>query len=58
VLEQAEEAAAEEPAPSFVDDAEHVLERAVELVEGDGAAREAKRERRRQRRKARPHGRR
>ena len=58
VLEQAEEAAAEEPAPSFVEDAEHVYERAVELVEEDVAALEAKRARRRQRRKARPHGRR
>jgi SecD/SecF fusion protein len=62
VLAAAEEAAAEEPAPSFVEDAEHVLERVVDAVEGDGgdgaAEREAKRERRRQRRKARPHGRR
>jgi len=48
VLEQAEEAAAEEPAPDLspVDAIEHAV-----------ASAEAKRERRRQRRRARPHGR-
>jgi SecD/SecF fusion protein len=48
VLEQAEEAAAEEPAPDLSP---------VDAVERVAASAEAKRERRRQRRRARPHGR-
>jgi SecD/SecF fusion protein len=52
LLRQAEEAAADEPAPATPVDV-------VEAVVGDGAAddADAKRERRRQRRKSRPHGR-
>ena len=45
-LEEAEEAAAAEPAPSFVD-----------VMPQPSASAQAKRERRRQRRRARPHGR-
>jgi SecD/SecF fusion protein len=59
LLEEAEQAAAAEPTPQTpLDEVEHAVEHLVEVVEGDGAARDAKRERRRQRRNARPHGRR
>jgi SecD/SecF fusion protein len=53
VLEEATEAAAEEPAPQLVP----VGVDGAEGADGAGAAAAAKRERRRQRRRARPHGR-
>jgi SecD/SecF fusion protein len=59
VLRRAEEAAAAQPAPvTPLDEVEHVIEQAIDAVEGGDGGRDAKRERRRQRRRARPHGRR
>ena len=59
VLRRAEQAAAALPAPvTPLDEVEHVIEHAIDAVEGGDGARDAKRERRRQRRRARPHGRR
>jgi SecD/SecF fusion protein len=59
VLRRAEQAAGDEPTPETpMDVIEDVVEHTVEVVEGDGPARDLKRERRRQRRKTRPHGRR